>query len=70
MSCDQSEQTRVEEGELSMNGKLFSSDWIQKFPELETILLEKCSSINVVFDTQIFRWPSISSIERTEDISP
>jgi len=52
MSCDQSEQTRVDEDELSMNGKLFSSDWMQKFPKLETILLQNCSSINVVFDTQ------------------
>jgi len=35
-----------------MIGKLFSSDWMQHFPKLETILLENCSSINVVFDTQ------------------
>ncbi|XP_024625751.1 probable disease resistance protein At4g27220 [Medicago truncatula] len=52
ISCDKSELTRVEEGVLSMSGKLFSSDWMQHFPKLETILLQNCSSINVVFDTE------------------
>jgi len=45
-----------EAGELSMNGKLFSSDWMQQFSKLETILLENCSSINVVFDTQRYSY--------------
>ncbi|AES81099.2 NB-ARC domain disease resistance protein [Medicago truncatula] len=53
MNCDQSELTQVEEGELSMNDKLFSSDWMQK---LETILLQNCSSINVVSDTQRYSY--------------
>jgi len=52
----QSEATRVEEGVLSMNDNLFSSDWMQQFPKFETIFLEKCSSINVVFDTQRYSY--------------
>jgi hypothetical protein len=37
----------------SNNGELNSSHWMQLFPKLETILLQDCSSINVVFDTHV-----------------
>lgn len=31
---------------------MFSSDWMIQFPKLETIFLQSCSSINVVFDLE------------------
>ncbi|XP_045793162.1 uncharacterized protein LOC123888231 isoform X1 [Trifolium pratense] len=37
-------------GEKASNAKLFSSNWMKQFPKLETILLECCSSLEVVFD--------------------
>ncbi|KAK2413923.1 putative disease resistance protein [Trifolium repens] len=49
----------------SNNGELNSPHWMQLFPKLETILLQDCSSINVVFDThvngQVF--PQLKEIE-------
>ncbi|WJX83458.1 hypothetical protein P8452_66120 [Trifolium repens] len=39
-------------GEKLSNAKLFSSNWMKQFPKLETILLEFCSSLEVVFDLE------------------
>ncbi|KAK2360349.1 putative disease resistance protein [Trifolium repens] len=49
----------------SNNGELNSSHWMQLFPKLETILLQNCSSINVVFDTQVNGqvFPQLKEIE-------
>ncbi|GAU21772.1 hypothetical protein TSUD_328970 [Trifolium subterraneum] len=51
--------TNIEDGEVSfrshsdpVNAKLFSSNWMKQFPKLETILLEDCSSIEMVFDLE------------------
>ncbi|KAK2416424.1 hypothetical protein QL285_038819 [Trifolium repens] len=39
-------------GEKLSNAKLFSSNWMKQFPKLETILLEFCISLEVVFDLE------------------
>lgn len=67
MSSVETELTEV--STLSMDNKLFSSDWLQKFPKLEKINIQSCSSIDLVFDMQGYSHLDGEVFPRLEEIN-
>lgn len=51
MTTKLTDSTNIED-DSSISAKLFSSNWMKQFPKLETVLLQDCYSIKIIFDLE------------------